>query len=137
MSDTRLDDLLKDDHAAIIAAVSGKMRADSDMAQVAQQRRLSQAELSDQVLGFWLQGIRSDLALGATAAMEQNMEWLQRFREGHTLPFSNATVHRCFAEISSEIEGRLHSEAERAQYAAYRREAEHLIGSAFPREAEV
>ena len=134
MADATLEDVLRDNHAAILAAVSVRMRGDEDMARVAEHRGLSEGDLTGEVLGFWLQGIRSDLALGGTAAMEQNMQWLLRFREGHSLPFADSTVRRCFAEISEEIERKLDTYEQRKQYAAYRAEVERIILDTFPAE---
>jgi hypothetical protein len=127
-----LDDFLKDNHDAILAAVAVRMRGDEDMTKVASQRDLSEADLNSQVVGFWLQGIRSDLTLGTTAAMEQNMKWLKSFRSGHDLQFDGKATHRCFAEISAEIGSRLVDEELRAEYLAFEAKVESLIDDSFP-----
>jgi hypothetical protein len=105
MGQATLDDFLKGEHDAILAAVAGRMRGDEDMAGVAKHRDLSEADLTSQVMGFWLQGIRSDLTLGCTVAMEQN---------------------------SDEIDSRLEEPGMKAEYSAYRAKVERLIAGAFP-----
>ena len=131
MAPASLDEFLKDNNDAILAAVTARMRGDEDMTKVATQRDLSEADLNSQVLGFWLQGIRSDLTLGTTAAMEQNMKWLKSFRSGHDLLFDGKAVRRCFAEISDEIDSRLEAEELRAEYSASRAEVDRLILKSF------
>jgi hypothetical protein len=132
MSPSTLDEFMKDNHDAILAAVAARMRGDAQMVAVAGHRQLSESDLSGQVLGFWLQGIRSDLTLGSTAAMEQNMKWLTSFRAGHELPFDGRAVRSCFAEISAEIDSRLEPGELRAEYAAYRQKVEKLVADSFP-----
>jgi hypothetical protein len=132
MSDFTLDDVLRDDHDAIVAAVQARLRGDETMGKVAAQRQLTESDLSSQVLGFWLQGIRSDVTLGSTATMEQNLQWLTSLRSGHDLPFENHMVQRMFDDISEEIEVRLDSEALRKEWEAYRAQVVRLIGDAFP-----
>lgn len=132
MSERRLDDLLGDDHDAILAAVQARMRGNETMKRVAGQRELSENDLSSQVLGFWLQGIRSDLTLGSTVTMAQNLQWLTSLRAGHDLPFENDLVLRMFDDISTEIEARLDSDEMRAEYAEYRHAVTGLIVAAFP-----
>ena len=132
MAEPTMDEFLKDNHDAILVAVQERMRGDETMGRVAAQRELSESDLARQVLGFWLQGIRSDLTLGSTATMEQNMQWLVGFRAGHELPFDDAMVLHVFDYISDEIDARLDSEALRDEYAAYREKAERLIADAFP-----
>jgi hypothetical protein len=132
MAETTLDDFLKDNHDAILVAVQARMHGDETMGEIAVQRELSESDLASQVLGFWLQGIRSDLTLGSTATMAQNMQWLVRLRAGHDLPFDDAMVQRMFDDISDEIDARLEAEALREEYAAYRVKVDKLIGDAFP-----
>jgi len=132
MTDITMDDFLKDNHDAILVAVQARMRGDETMGKIATQRELSESDLASQVLGFWLQGIRSDLTLGSTATMEQNMQWLIGFRAGHDLPFDDAMVSHMFDSISDEIVARLDSEAQREEYAAYRETTGKLIADAFP-----
>jgi hypothetical protein len=131
MEHASLDEFLKDNHDAILAAVMVRMRGDEDMAQVAAQRDLSEANLDSQVLGFWLQGIRSDLTLGTTAAMEQNVRWLESFRSGHDLRFDGKAVRRCFNEISDEIESRLEEKEQLAEYSAFKAQVDRLICDSF------
>ena len=127
-----MDDFLRDDHDAIVAAVQAHMKGDETMSRVAGQRELSEGGLASQVLGFWLQAIRTDLALGSTAALEQNLQWLVRLRAGHDLPFGDEMVMRMFDAISTEIDGQLKSDALREEYASYREKAAGLIKCAFP-----
>jgi hypothetical protein len=132
MPETTMDEFLRDNHDAILVAVQTSMRGDETMRRVATQRELSESDLASQVLGFWLQAIRTDLALGSTAALEQNMEWLVSLRNGHELPFDDAMVLRIFDGISAEIDARLDSEPLRLEYAAYREKVGGLIADAFP-----
>lgn len=132
MGDVTLDDVLRDNHDAILAAVQVRMRGDVTMGKVAAQRELSESDLSSQVLGFWLQGIRSDVTLGSTATMAQNLQWLLRLRSGHELPFEDHMVQRMFDDISEEIEARLDSRGLREEWAAYRDHVTRLIGDTFP-----
>jgi len=132
MDDVTMDDVLRDNHDAILAAVQARMRGDETMSKVAAQRELTERDLSSQVLGFWLQGIRSDLTLGSTATVAQNLRWLTSLRTGHELPFENEMVRRMFDGISEEIEAHLDSSALRDEYAAYREEVDVLIDDAFP-----
>jgi 6-phosphogluconate dehydrogenase len=131
-----LDDVVGDDHDGILAAVQARMRGDEAMKRVAEQRELSESDLSSQVLGFWLQGIRSDLTLGSTVTMAQNLQWLKVLRAGHDLPFENEMVQRMFDDISAEIEARIDSHGMRAEYAEYRQAVTALIADAFPRDSE-
>jgi hypothetical protein len=108
------------------------MAGDPAMVRVAAQRSLAEKDLTRQVLGFWVQGICSDLALGSTAAMKQNLEWLIGFREGHDLPFDNALVARTFSELSVEIETRLGTDDARRIWGAYRDDVHALIATDFP-----
>ena len=127
-----MDDFLRDNHEAILAAVTARMHGDETLGRVAAQRALSRDVLAGQVLGFWLQGIRSDLTLGSTATMEQSLSWLVSLRAGHGLPFEDAMVRQVFDEISREIDGRLESPALRREYASYRARVDELIVAAFP-----
>ena len=128
-----MDGFLRDNHEAIVVAVQARMRGDETMGRVAAQRELSADDLSSQVLGFWLQGIRSDLTLGSTAAMEQSLSWLARLRAGHDLQFDDAEVLRLFDFISDEIDARLESADLREEYAAYREQVGRLITDVFPK----
>ena len=76
MTAKTMDEFLGDKQDAILAAVQTRIRGDETMARVAAQRELGEGDLTSQVLGFWLQGIRSDLTLGSTAAMEQKPQLL-------------------------------------------------------------
>ena len=132
MDEATMDEFLRDNHDAILVAVQDKMRGDETMGRIAVQRDLSESALASQVLGFWLQGIRSDLTLGSTATMAQNMQWLVSLRAGHDLPFDDSMVLSMFDDISDEIERRLDSDGLRAEYAAYRLQVTKLITDAFP-----
>ncbi len=132
MTERTLDEFLQEEQDVIIVAVRERMRGDDAMGAVAEQRQLSEGALAGQVLGFWLQAVRSDLLLGSTDAMRQNLEWLVRLREGHQLPFGDELVRRMFADISAEIEARLETDGQRAQYTPYRDEVLRLIAGTFP-----
>lgn len=132
MGDAAIDEVLRDQQAAIVAAVQERMRGDATMAKVAEQRGLSDAELSDQVIRFYLQAIGSDLALGSTVAMAQNLQWLAALRRGHDLPFADEMVRRMFDDISDEIQARLETDALREQYVAYRTRVADLVAESFP-----
>jgi len=132
MTGTSMDQLLADNQDAILVGSKARMRGDESLGRVADQREISESDLTSQVVGFWLQAIRTDLELGSTAAMEQNMGWLVALRDGHRLPFEDETVARMFADISDEIESRLETEDMRAQYRDYREKVERLITAAFP-----
>ena len=123
MAETDMDEFLRDNHDAIIAAAQARMKGDETMGRVAAQRELSESDLASQVLGFWLQAIRTDLTLGSRAALEQNLQWLVKLREGHGLPFD---------DVSAEVETRLESQALREEYSNYREKAAGLISAAFP-----
>ncbi len=132
MADQTIDELLKEDHASILAAVRERMRGDETMGAVAAVRELSEGDLTAQVLDFWLQGIRTDLALGITHTMQQNLEWLVAFRAGHELPFDGRSVAWMFAEISDEILARLPADDLRAEYETYAAAVRQLIAQTFP-----
>jgi hypothetical protein len=132
VTDRQIDEILRDAGDEIVVGVKSRLRGDETMHDVAAQRSLAEGDLIGQVVGFWLQGIGSDLAIGGTAAMAENLSWLVRFRSGHRLLFGNEMVLRMFEDVSAEIEARLASESERAQYASYRAEVEELIAQAFP-----
>ncbi len=132
MADETMDEFLRDNHDAILAAVQDKMRGDATMTRIAAQRELSESALAGQVLGFWLEGIRSDMTLGTTATMQQSMQWFVRLRAGHDLPFEDGMVLYMFDEISDEIDARIASDALRREYAAYREQVAALINDAFP-----
>jgi hypothetical protein len=132
MTEATLNDVVRNDHDAILAAVQARMRGDETMGDIAARRALSESDLSRQVLGFWLQGIASDLTLESTTTMQQNLQWLVSFRAGHDLPFDDAMVMRIFDDISDEIEARLDSPAPLAEYRTYRAKVARLIADAFP-----
>jgi signal transduction histidine kinase len=132
MPETTLDTFIRDHHDAILAAVQGRMRGDETMCRLAAQREVSESELTGQVLGFWLQGIASDVTLGSTVTMRQNLRWLVGLRAGHDLGFADAMVRQMFEDISREIDARLEGERLRAEYEQYRQAVLALIGEAFP-----
>jgi hypothetical protein len=132
MTEITLDEFLRDNHDTILVAVQARMRGDEQMGAVAVQRELRENDLASQVLGFWLQAIRTDIELGSTAALEQNLQWLVRLRSGHDLPFDDALVWRIFADLSDEIDARLDSDLARRDYTAYREKVGKLIAEAFP-----
>jgi hypothetical protein len=126
-----LDAVLADDRDAIVAAVIARMTGDDAMSHVAEQRDLSQSQLLSQVVGFWLEGIRTDLALGGTAAMSQNLAWLRRYQQGNGLAFDGDSVRSCFGALCAEIEPRLGSDAQRHEYSVFRIGVERLIDDSF------
>lgn len=132
MGERPLDELLEDERDGIVVAVRERMRGDETMGKVAAQRQLREGELVAQVLSFWLQAVRTDLALGSTTAVRQNLEWLASLRSGHELPFDDGLVRRVFLDVSAEVEARLETSAQRAQYTAYRDEVLRLIAVTFP-----
>jgi hypothetical protein len=132
MAEPTIDEVLRDNHDVILAAVQVRMRGDETVGRVAKQRDLSERELTGQVLGFTLEATRSDLTLGSTVAMGQGLHWLARLGVGHDLPFDGAMLRRLFDTISAEIDARLDSEALRQEYAAYRAMVGKLIADAFP-----
>lgn len=132
MTQRSLDELLADEKDAISVAVQGRMRGDQTMSVVAAQRELRERDLVAQVLGFWLTAIRSDLELGFSETMRQNLEWLVSLRSGHQLPFPDSLVGRMFRDISDEIEARLETDDQRARYAAYRDDVIRIIAETFP-----
>jgi len=137
MLEPTLDEFLQDHHDAIVAAVQERLRGDPTMLRVAAQRGLGEGSLGSQVLGFWLQAMRTDLVLGSTAALAQNMGWLVNLRAGHQLPFDNAMVMRIFDDLSAEIDARLDTAALHSEYAAYRGRVIPLIAAAFPPEGSL
>ena len=104
------DEFLKAHHDAIISSVTTRMRGDEDMIDEA---------------------TRSGVTLGSTAAMEQNMKWLESFRSGHDIPFDGKAVRRCFAVISDDVRSRPEAPELRAEYSAYETKVGGLIGASF------
>ena len=127
-----LEHFLAENQAAVIAGTRERMRDDVTMEDIARQRNLSEDDLVNQVLGFWLQAISTDIALGSRAAMSQNIEWLARMQRGHGLPFSEGLVMHTFECISAEIDELLVSGESRREFTNYRADAEALIGETFP-----
>ena len=132
MADATMDEFLRDNHDAILAAAQARMRGDETMGSVAAKRELSESDLVSQVLGFTLEAIRSDMTLGSTAAMQQGIPWLADLRVGHDLPLDGPAVARLLDSLSDEIDARLDSATLRAEYAVYREKVGTLIIDAFP-----
>ena len=132
MTEPTLDEVLRDQRDAIRVAVQARMRGDETVAAIAAQRDLRDNDLTSQVIGFWLEAITSDIELGSTAALEQNIGWLVRLRTGQALPFDDAMVMRMFEAISEEIDAALESDELRGEYARYRTAVETLITASFP-----
>jgi hypothetical protein len=126
-----LDDFFRDNSGSVVAVLTERMRDDAEMVSMAAERGASPAQICTQVLGFWLEAIRSDLAVGSTIVMAQNLLWLKRFRAGHQLPFGDDSPGRMFAQISREIESRLSDPVQLARYAVYRTDVERLIEDTF------
>ena len=74
---------------AIIAGVQERMVNDPSVIAMASSRAVSTSGLSGQVVGFWLQGIQTDLSLGSTVAVEQSLAWLARLRVGQDVDFDD------------------------------------------------
>ena len=132
MAGVTLDDFLRGQHDAIVYAVQTRMKGDQAMGRVADRQGLSESELSSQVVGFFLQAIRADAAIGSTTTLEENLQWLVVLRSGHDLPFGDEMVMHMFDEVSEEIEARLPSKVLREEYKAYREKGEELVRRAFP-----
>jgi hypothetical protein len=132
MAEITMDEFLSDNHDAILAGAQSRMRGHETMVRVAEHSEISESNLGSQVIGFWLQAIRTDLELGSTAAMQQNLQWLVRLRSGQEVPFDDPMVMRMFDDISDEIDARLESDALREEYATYRDTVRTLIVDAFP-----
>ena len=132
MTDRTIDAVLAEHHDEILMAVRGRLRGDETMAHVAAQREMDQGQMVAEVIGFWLQAIATDLALGSTAAIEQNLGWLVRLRAGQDLPFADALVSTMFDDIAQEIDARLPTATMHEEFAEYRRAVDGLIAAAFP-----
>lgn len=132
MSDADLESVLVEYAEEIVVGAKARLRGEESMAAMAAERNLTEGEMAGQVLGFWLQAIRTDVALGTTAAIEQNLTWLVRLRSGQDLHFADALVTRMFDDLSAEIDTRLASDAARTRYAGYRRDVSALILQSFP-----
>ena len=136
MTESTLDEVIRENSAAILVAAQTRMRDDNTMAEMAAQRDLTASDLVSQVLGFWLQAIGTDVTLGSTAAMEQGLAWLVRLREGHDLPFDDAMVANMFDVIATRIEAHLESPALNREFGAYREAVTALIAEEFPNVGE-
>jgi hypothetical protein len=132
MADSGFDQFFRDHGEDIVAGASARLGGDATVGALAGQRDLGEDQLLTQVFGFWLEGIRSDLSLGSAVALEHDLTWLSRLREGHQLLFDDGMVLRMFTALSEEIERRLTSSAQRREYEAYRARVTGLIGAAFP-----
>lgn len=132
MSEMTMDEFLAENRDAILVGVQARMRGNETMARVAEHSEISESDLGSQVIGFWLQAIRTDLELRSTAAMQQNLQWLVRLRSGQEVPFDDPMVMKMFEGISDEIDARLESDALREEYATYRERVRTLILDAFP-----
>lgn len=132
MTVTTLDEFLTDNHDEIRFAAQTRLRGHPSLDSLARQQGMSQSALLSQVLGFWLQAITTDILLGSTTALEQNLGWLVRLRAGQNLPFEDPMVLQMFSAISTEIRARLTEEAQIQEYAAYQGRGSALITEAFP-----
>jgi hypothetical protein len=132
MTRSAVDAWLRVRRDELLGAMIIRMRDDGEVGRLATQRGLSEEALSRQVASFWLEAIRSDLALGSTTVMEQNLAWLASMRAGHRLAFDDDMVRRWFDLLSQEIEKRLEPQPLRREYAAYRTRVDRLIAEAFP-----
>lgn len=132
MNEITMDEHLAENRDAILVGAQARMRGLETMARVAEHSEISENDLGSQVIGFWLQAIRTDLELGSTAAIAQNLQWLVRLRSGQEVPFDDPMVMRMFDVISDEIEARLEPVTLRDEYATYRDRVRRLIRDAFP-----
>jgi hypothetical protein len=132
MTDAGFEQFFRDHGEEIVAGASARMGNDPMVGSLAGQRDLGEDQLLTQVFDFWLGAIRSDLSLGSAVALEHDLTWLSRLREGHHLPFDDRMVLRMFTALSEEIQQRLISPAQRREYEAYRAQVTSLIGEAFP-----
>jgi len=132
LTDRMIGDVLREHHDEILIAARTRLRDDETMAQLAAQREMGESEMVGEVIGFWLQAIGTDLALGSTAAIEQNLGWLVRLRAGQDLPFADALVSRMFDDVAEEIDVRLPSVGMREEFGEYRLAVHGLIAAAFP-----
>jgi hypothetical protein len=132
MAELSLAQWLGEHRDAILADTQARLVGEDSMVAMAEHRGLSERELLSQVLGFWLQAIRTDVELGSTAALAQNLDWLVRLRAGQGLQFENSMVLRMFTDISTTVQQRITSPDLLAQYAAYRAEGTALISREFP-----
>ncbi len=135
LAEDTLDAALAAMKADVIAAAGERLRGHVALVGMAEGRDVNPSEMVGRILGFWLDAIITDAALGSASAMRQSVGWLDRLREGHDLPFDDAMVLEMFEVISSEIAQRLDSPALREQYAAYQAPVQALIASAFPQSA--
>ncbi len=132
MTEQTISEVLTEHHDDILAGARARLRGDETMARLAAQREMGGSEMIGQVIGFWLEAIGTDLALGSTTAIEQNLGWLVRLRAGQDLGFGDALVALMFEDIASEIDERLTTEVMREEFAAYRRAVNGLIAESFP-----
>lgn len=132
MNERTMDELLADNRDAILVGAQARLRGQDAMARVAEHAEISENDLGSQVIGFWLQAIRTDLELGSTTAIEQNLQWLVRLRSGQEVPFDDLMVMQMFEVISDEVDARLEPVVLREEYATYRDSVRRLILDAFP-----
>jgi hypothetical protein len=132
MSEQTIQDVLSERHDEILVDARGRLRGDETMKQLAAQRAMGESEMVGQVIGFWLEAIGTDLALGSTAAIEQNLGWLARLRAGQGLPFEDVLVSRMFDDIAVAIDERLTTPAMHEEFDTYRSAVNGIIAAAFP-----
>ena len=132
MAELSLAQVLGEHRDAILADAQARLIGEDSMVALAEDRGLSERELLSQVLGFWLRAIRTDVELGSTAALAQNLDWLVRLRAGQGLQFEDPMVLRMFTDISTAVQERITSDDLQAQFVAYHAEATGLISRAFP-----
>ena len=121
--------------AAIVTGVQQRMREDPDVVAMASARSTDAPGFSSRVVGFWLQGIETDLSLGSTAATEQSLAWLARLRAGQDVHFDDQMVTDVFEDISSEVLARLSDSSLVAEYVDYRDRVRAIICEVFPGQA--
>jgi hypothetical protein len=132
MAETPLAEVLSGLRLSILTGAAAKILGAGQMAGVADQRGLLESSLVEQVLGFWLGCVISDIGLGSTAAIKQNLEWLVSFREGHGLRFADTAVRLCWRELSAEIDAHLAGDESGGGFAAYREDVDALVARVFP-----
>jgi hypothetical protein len=133
MTATDLVEHLRDRNDALLASVQERLRGDEAARRIARQLGLSEGMLVGQVVDFWLEAIRSDLASGSTTTLESSLQSLSSLRAGLGLRFDKAVVSRLFGAISDAIDAGLDNAAWRDEYATYRGKVEALIAAEFPK----
>jgi hypothetical protein len=132
VAEPTLADVLVSEQDSIISGARARLSHDEDLASVAASRGAPTDQMLTRVLGYWLQAIQSDIGLGSTIAIQNNLEWLDRRRRGPFDDLNDEMVPRMFHVISDVIEERLTDDAQRGEYEDYRMKVSILIERTFP-----